>query len=460
MNKLISKSPIQQFKQGKKIEKFKNSAKITLIDKENDIWKNLSTGELYRRNWRGRHWKRTPEGGDFNDYFEKYTPTKSSNSSPSRFEANARYLGLKINTNSNGNRFYTQNGQNFFENGDVYNINDGKNKVRVVKDFAEQYHPTNNKNYNLSSKDNKSNLATSSKSSTTSNSKSGSPASSKSSLTTPSKTSVGTRTRVLPNRAVNGYTLPEEVNDVAEVQRQLIKEKYLLPKYGVDGLWGTETQAAWEAKKSFDKLQNMKENFGNNHPTPTTISPELQQAFTRTTPDYIGEPISTNEPLAFQLPQNVNRKYVRSMIGTFGRNPYGDYTPQERIQMRNEINNGTFDANKQFGELGQNNIQPIQSDQQTTTTSSTNTPPSSQYNMGGFNRFLTNWLNQNPGIYNNLASIFAVHQPSVATPTYVPNYNENNPLTYRYATSIYKQGGLISKNPVKQFKTNFRKGAL
>ena len=201
----------------------------------------------------------------------------------------------------------------------------------------------------------------------------------------------------------------------------------------------------------------MKENFGNNHPAPTTISPELQQAFTRTTPDYIGE--STNKPLAFQLPQNVNRKYVRSMIRTFGRNPYGDYTPQERAQMRTEINNGTFDADKWFGESEQNNTQPIQSNQQTMP-SSANTPPSNQYNMRKFNQFLTNWITRNPGVYNNLANIFAVHQPSVATPTYVPNYNYNNPLTYRYATSIYKKGGLISKNPVEQFKANFRKGAL
>lgn len=49
-------------------------------------------------------------------------------------------------------------------------------------------------------------------------------------------------------------------------------------------------------------------------------------------------------------------------------------------------------------------------------------------------------------------------KPSLATPPFIaiPRYDENGrPLAYSY-----KQGGLISKNPVKQFKTNFRKGAL
>ena len=47
-------------------------------------------------------------------------------------------------------------------------------------------------------------------------------------------------------------------------------------------------------------------------------------------------------------------------------------------------------------------------------------------------------------------------RPSLATPPFIisPRYDENGrPLTY-------KKGGLISKNPVEQFKANFRKGAL
>lgn len=42
-------------------------------------------------------------------------------------------------------------------------------------------------------------------------------------------------------------------------------------------------------------------------------------------------------------------------------------------------------------------------------------------NTNGFRQTITNWLNQNPGIYNKLANIFTTHQPSVATPTYVSN---------------------------------------
>ena len=47
-------------------------------------------------------------------------------------------------------------------------------------------------------------------------------------------------------------------------------------------------------------------------------------------------------------------------------------------------------------------------------------------------------------------------RPSLATPPFIisPRYYENG------RPSIYKKGGLISKNPVEQFKANFRKGAL
>lgn len=74
MNKLVSKNPVQRFKEGKKIQKM-SGGNVIQIDSENDIWQDKSTGKKYQRNWRGRRWNRTPEGGDFENYFEEYSPS-------------------------------------------------------------------------------------------------------------------------------------------------------------------------------------------------------------------------------------------------------------------------------------------------------------------------------------------------------------------------------------------------
>lgn len=77
MNKLVSKNPVQRFKQGKKIVKAQ-FGNIIQIDSENDIWQDKSTGKKYQRNWRGRRWNRTPQGtssNDFGNYFQEYSPS-------------------------------------------------------------------------------------------------------------------------------------------------------------------------------------------------------------------------------------------------------------------------------------------------------------------------------------------------------------------------------------------------
>ena len=81
MNKLISKNPIQRFKQGRKIMKCLGGNYIQ-IDSENDIWQDKSTGKQYQRNWRGRRWNRTPQGtaeGDFSNYFSEYSSAPKIN---------------------------------------------------------------------------------------------------------------------------------------------------------------------------------------------------------------------------------------------------------------------------------------------------------------------------------------------------------------------------------------------
>ena len=50
MNKLVSKNPVQRFKQGKKIVKAQ-FGNIIQIDSENDIWQDKSTGKRLYRIW-------------------------------------------------------------------------------------------------------------------------------------------------------------------------------------------------------------------------------------------------------------------------------------------------------------------------------------------------------------------------------------------------------------------------
>lgn len=84
MNKLISRNPIQRFKEGRKIVK--------------------------------------ADGG-------------------TRFERAAKAFGSKLQTNKNGNRYYTLKNRNYFENGEIWDNRTGK-KTGTVNAYAKEYSPT------------------------------------------------------------------------------------------------------------------------------------------------------------------------------------------------------------------------------------------------------------------------------------------------------------------------------
>lgn len=87
MTKLISRDPIQRFKEGRKIVK--------------------------------------ADGG-------------------TKFERAAKAFGSKVQTNKNGNRYYTLKNRNYFENGEIWDIASNK-KIGTVNDYAKEYSPTQSK---------------------------------------------------------------------------------------------------------------------------------------------------------------------------------------------------------------------------------------------------------------------------------------------------------------------------
>ena len=96
---------------------------------------------------------------------------------------------------------------------------------------------------------------------------------------------------IIQNRAAAGYTLPEGVTSVTDTQTMLKNAGFDLGKYGVDGVWGKETQAAYDAWKN-----KLAANVGGTTGTTPNIT---------STPTNTGTTVSGNG-YSFTLPTNTN----------------------------------------------------------------------------------------------------------------------------------------------------------
>ena len=202
------------------------------------------------------------------------------------------------------------------------------------------------------------------------------------------------------NRAATGYALPEGVTDVAAMQRQLKEGNYYNQNYinsGAkidDGIWGKETQAAWEAYKN-------------------KLAAPQEQRVASVVPNI---PTPPTQITVERTPVTYDRAQTRDVMRMMGYNPYA-FTGAQRKQLRQYLN-------------GESNDTSLLSDIDLSKFRNNNTQSS-----------------DTPLIATSASTI-----RRFTIPDYVGQFRswvQSQPLFSGYA----KQGGkLISRNPVKQFK--------
>ena len=144
-----------------------------------------------------------------------------------------------------------------------------------------------------------------------------------------------TKPAVVANRAVTGYTLPEGVTSVADTQTMLKNAGFDLGKYGVDGVWGKDTQAAYDAWK----------NSLNSKVNPTAASEVNKEFINIPLTASITSP-ATIIPNTITAPQiTYDRTGIRQLIRDKGFNPY-QFSGAQRRALRIVMNGQGTDTDR------------------------------------------------------------------------------------------------------------------
>ena len=483
MNKLVSKNPVQRFKLGNRIVKFKQAGKITYA---------IRDGRLVKHDPSVGHQEYVNSNQDALNIYNKTaifngggvgggsrggsntTAPKITNYSGTTWN----FLNSKANqfggwkTNTNGNRYFTITNDdgskvNVFGNGQMYNQN-GKLIGSITKQDI----------INTQRK-------------------------------TPVRKPAVTKPAVVANRAAAVYTLPEGVADVMATQKMLMDNGWDGGTYGADGKWGKETQAAWEA---YNKNKLAANAGGTTETTPNVTS----------TPTSTGTTVSGNG-YSFTLPTNTNtnantniyesyypgtysnlnnmftRKGIRSNRGTnySNVNEYWDWLQNNKDSedykvwsniMGNDgyLNKEIFDnVMSQYGIRGNlgrrdsgrlsnllndlnligvkgsdarkafltNFNKNLPSSEEINEYVRTNTPARPNLSTINWGLYPNTISSDNPFININKSKYTRMFPAGTKISDILNNNISFNSTPYY---RLYKNGGLISKNPIKRFKSNFR----
>lgn len=256
------------------------------------------------------------------------------------------------------------------------------------------------------------------------------------------------------NRLITKYTLPEGITDVAATQRMLMANGWDGGTYKDDGKWGKETQEAWEA---YQQRQTPTGTVSTN--TGLTIIPSdtgikiSGNGFNFTLPKVSNNPVITQnsfEPGTFNTNVTYNRGNIRSNRGINYSNvdEYWNY-------LNNNQNTNDF---KLWSNIMPNGLNREVFDQ-----------IMNNYRISG------NLGRRDSGRLSNLLNdlnLIGV-RGSDARNSFINAYNitsqpkeEILPANARvfadrlYNSIKFKNGGLISNNPVKRFKSKFRTEAF
>ena len=451
MNKLISRNPIQRFKEGRKIVK-------------------------------------------------AYGGTK--------FERSAKTFGSKIQTNKNGHRYYTLKNRNYFENGEIWDTKTNK-KVGTVNDYAKEYqnNGVGTVNKKIAGKHNykqgEVEYRTNKEGKQIARMKSGpdtdwyqvaegstgydqfgnrnilkngqwvsmnSQSKDKRNVNVTSGTTGDNKTN---NVWLNGYDRSNDIKDVRAMQQQLVDEGYDIGKWGIDGKWGADTEKAYRAKLLYDELHK-------NRTTNVTNMPE-SASLTNSLSDFWTKPVTPSQETTVETPYHTTFDYTGSNndIRNLG---FNNYAGLQNFVRANPTNQFARDLTQRFGNIDTWNQNDVEN--------SLGVSGTYRRGAGGdysdIMRSMAGWAGDINGKYDNWKqgmnnvltnSTFNTNQSPVRTtfeqakPT---NLNTSNILwgnilnnlksdwnkTYTQYLPSQKKGGLISRNPVKQFKVNFRKEAL
>lgn len=421
-----------------------------------------------------------------------------------RFERAAKAFGSEIQTNKNGNRYYTLKNRNYFENGEIWDINTNK-KIGTVNDYAKEYSPTQSKNQ---SNVNKVGINTARRHDYGRNDvtyefdkqakkwkarynqgkdtnwyyvaegstgydrfgnhnvyKNGqwvsinSQPEDKRNVGVASGTTGDNKTN---NVWLNGYNRSNDIKDVRAMQQQLINEGYDIGKWGVDGKWGEDTEKAYRAKLLHDGLR---EDTISNIPERTSLTNSLS--------DFWKKPVTQSQEIAVETPYYTTFNYTgsNSNIRNLG---FNNYAGLQNFVRGNANNQFAKDLVQRFGNVDTWNQSKVEGD----------LGISGTYRRGAggdysdIMRNMAGWAGDINGKYNNWKKQNALRFKPVTSPeatqmkpitnnsnnSYWENVLNNLKLNWNDLYSQYipsqKKGGLISRNPVKQFKVNFRKEAL
>lgn len=446
MNKLISRNPIQRFKEGRKIVK--------------------------------------ADGG-------------------TRFERAAKAFGSKVQTNKNGNRYYTAGNHNYFENGEIWDNRTGK-KTGTVNAYAKEYSPTQSKDqsnvnrvgintarrhdygrndvtyefdkqakkwkarYNQGKDTNWYYVAEGS----TGYDRFGNHNVYKNgqwvSINPQSKdkrnagvTSGTTGDNKTNNVWLNGYDRSNDIKDVRAMQQQLVNEGYDIGKWGVDGKWGADTDKAYRAKLLYDELHKDKMTNITNMPKPT---------LTNSLSDFWTKPATSPQETTVETPYHTTFDYTgsNSAIRNLG---FNNYVGLQNFVRGNADNQFARDLVERFGNVdtwNQNDVENSLGISGTYRRGVGGNFSDIMRSMAGWagdiNGKYDNWKKQNALRFKPVTSPEATQMKPVTNNSYWGNILNNLKLNWNNLYSQYvpsqKKGGLISRNPVKQFKANFRREAL
>lgn len=498
MNKLVSKNPIQRFKLGSRIEKFQTPSRGITINKSEvsrfgptatrilQGWKNsffpdipendntiyMSTPSPRRQNTQssdstqvstGTSVQKTT-GNSANASVKKTATSKTTNYSGTVWN----YLNSKANqfggwqTNpNNGNQYFTITNDdgskvNVFGNGQMYN-----QSGKLVGSITEQ--DITNANQRK----------------------------------TPVRKPAVTKPAAVTNRVATRYTLPGDITDVASVQRLLRDNNYYDQNYvnsGAkidDGIWGKETQAAYDRyKQAVAANSNVTTPPAN---TGTTVSGK-GYSFTLPTNTNINTDTNTNiyesyYPGTYSNLDNIfTRKGIRSNRGTnySNVNEYWNWLQNNKDSedykvwsniMGNDryLNKEIFDnVMSQYGIRG--NLGRRDSGRLSNLLNDLNLigvqgrDKNGNIVMSDARRaFLTNFDRNLPSSEEINEYVETNTPVRTNTPArydlYTINWGSspgkmsfNNPFGFSKSEfpHLLKNGGLISRNPINRFKSNFR----
>ena len=315
MNKLVSKNPVQRFKEGKKIAKAQ-FGNIIQIDSENDIWQDKSTGKKYQRNWRGRRWNRTPQGtssNDFGNYFQEYSPSVPQQ----RIGMNGKPIVDTVSSPQNTNN--NLNTKEYIPVGGVQAMRQkylGKSNMDVAKEETHNYLEGLRNKYSRPFQKNNSSVKT----------------------VTP-----------VDNYYLKGFE--KRKDEIAKLGGVRAVQKMLgfTTGNGLDGKWGRDTEAAYQKYliANAAKTPSLEDtiNAAQNQPilsTPT-INPS-EYTFTESQLSGLGEnPYYEPHPeLRFN---NFDRTQTRQWLRDNGFNPYS-LTGAQRKALRMILNGQGTDEDK------------------------------------------------------------------------------------------------------------------